>query len=624
MADEQVTVRMELRDLLSRPLREVRREAAATTTVLQRMLRVDDRSTLGRVVGGIGQLTSGLRNLDGPLRRASEGLTSLTGRAIKWASIGLTAMAAATTRFGLQTASTFEQTRIAFDGFLGSAEAGREMFEYLQNLNLRTPFELGDVTGAARQLLGFGFAAGETKDLLGSVVNAAAGLGAGAEGLQRIILNLGQVRAAGVVTGRELRDFATLGFPGYELVADILGKTREEIRAMGDDARVGADEFIAAVISQQGPLQRFAGMAEQQMNSLSGLWSNFKDALQVRLADAASPLVSGLKELMPQLTTLVGEGMDKLAPPLMRLGVTLTETLVNTLPIIEPVLTAIATGASRLLDAMGPAFKALEPVGAELGQSIGRLVTALVPVMPDLVEAFVGLVGVLPEFVDLLSALVPLVAPIADVVAKLLGFEPVQGVLAGLLATLLGYRALAGVVGVVARMAGALRGLATAQTLAAASSGSGWLPGMAGGAAKGGVAGMISRHPLGAAAVAGTGIGLGVERATRGDDSFLGRIDIGKIGNGGVGRWLENQIWGEGQRPGGSRYAPPPTRRLGYEGALAAQAAAEADHNRAPLRGTGVTNNVSMNVYPQTEMDLERALGRALRRDERDRRERGG
>lgn len=611
MADEQVTVRMELRDQLSRPMRDVRRETQQTTTALQRLMRADSGTPLGRIVGGVSLLGRNLQHLDGPLRRASEGLGHMTGRATRWATIGLTAAAAATTRFGLQTAATFEQTRIAFDGFLGSAEQGAAMFDYLKDLNLKTPFELGDVTGAARQLLGFGFAAGEVKDVMSSVVNAASGLGAGGEGLNRIILNLGQVRAAGVVTGRELRDFATMGFPGYEIVADILGKTREEIRAMGDDAQVSADQFIAAVISQQGPLQRFAGMAEQQMNSLSGMWSNLKDAVQVRLADAASPLVSGLKEAMPRLTELIGSAMDTLAPPLMRLGVSLVDGLVRMLPVIEPVLASIANGAATLLEAMAPAFAALEPVGMALGDSIGRLVTALVPVMPSLVEGFVGLVGVLPAFVDLLTAMVPLVSPIVDLLGTLLGFEPVQGILGGVLAALLGYRALSSVIGTVWKMVAALRGLAIAQAAAggagAVAGGAGWLGKMTGGAAGaagGAAAGLLAPA---AAVVGGAGAGLmAANYAKDNPDSMLGRLadmtDIGNIGNGAMGRAVHGALGREVP----SRYAVAESRTL----------------SAAEIRQVTTNNSVTLNVQPMSQIDFERGVARVLRQDERDRRER--
>jgi hypothetical protein len=111
---------------------------------------------------------------------------------------------------------------------------------------------------------------------------------------------------------------------------------------------------------------------------------------------------------------------------------------------------------------MAPGFLALEPVMGDLGVAIGDMVEALVPVMPDLVDAFVAVAGVLPEVVRLLSGFVPLISPLANLVENLASLD---GVVAGLLVTLLGYRALSTVATSVMAMATALTALRTAQLL---------------------------------------------------------------------------------------------------------------------------------------------------------------
>lgn len=609
---EEVAVRATLRDELSQPLRRVRREVDALEKAIKGSTPALSRASRGsfgleRALGGVDRLA----------RRTGDTLNRVLHRGLVRVTQALGAGVAAAVFFGLRAAASFEQTRIALDGMLGSAEAGKRMFSELQQFNLKTPFRLSSVTGGARQLLGFGFEQPDVMPLLSAAANAAAGLGAGEEGLQRILLNLGQVRAMGVVTGRELRDFATLGFPGYELVADILGMTREEIRALGDDAQVSADDFLGAVARMQGPLQRFNGMAEAQMQSLSGLWSNFMDVLEVRLADASSPLAAALKNALPQLTAFVGQALDVIAPPLLQLGSSLIGVLTAALPTLQPVLSALATGAVRLVTALLPGLRAMEPVAGELADSLVELVDALVPVMPDLAEAFVALVRVLPEFVRLLAALVPLTAPILRLVGGFLEMDGVSDMMAGLLVVLLGYKALSGVVGTLVSFANALGAVAINGQAAAGVGGASGAASLGTLAAGGAVAGGI--------AAAGWGI-LGGNRKGPGDELAT----IGGFAAAGAG--LGSIIPGAGTLAGGIIGA-----LVGGAGVLGrnliVDAAARRDRpttaasaRSAPAGVQSTTyvapNAIQINGANLTQLELEHAVTGGIQRYERDRAER--
>lgn len=417
MADDDLVVRARLRDELSRPLENVQREVRQTDRAVEGL----DRSSHRAATGGIARLDRAVRAIDGPTGRLTRSLASLA----KAAAVAGAAGAVAITAFGVRSASQIEQTRIAFDGLLGSATAGKKLFESLQALNLRTPFEFGDVSSGARQLLGFGFDLGQIIPIMEAATNAAAGLGQGGEGLNRILLNLGQIRARGAVMGQELRDFATMGFPAYEIVADILGVTREQVQALGDDARVSSDKFIAAVIAQQGPLARFGGMAEAQMNSLAGQWSNLKDTFSFGLAEAASPLVDSIKGVMPELQTTLGQ--------------------------------VLQTAGPAFFGFLGSALEALVDVLPELGGSLVELFDSLGPVMPDVVDAIVGLVGLLPSFARLLGNVAP-------VLNDLLEFEPLVDILDELLLVMLGFKAVRTVTSAIDSFSRSMRNLTTSTT----------------------------------------------------------------------------------------------------------------------------------------------------------------
>jgi phage tail tape-measure protein len=77
------------------------------------------------------------------------------------------------------------------------------MVASLQSFAARTPFELTDVEKATQRLLAFGFSAKSVIPTLTAVGNASSGLNLGAEGFDRVITALGQIRAKGRLQGDE-------------------------------------------------------------------------------------------------------------------------------------------------------------------------------------------------------------------------------------------------------------------------------------------------------------------------------------------------------------------------------------------------------------------------------------
>lgn len=87
--------------------------------------------------------------------------------------------------------SQMQQNQIAFENMLGSADRAASLMAQLSDMAANTPFELPQLTEASKKLLAFGFSASQIKPMLTSVGDAAAGLGLGAEGVNRITIALG-------------------------------------------------------------------------------------------------------------------------------------------------------------------------------------------------------------------------------------------------------------------------------------------------------------------------------------------------------------------------------------------------------------------------------------------------
>lgn len=462
----------QLRDELSQPLRGVRRELERTTRSVS-----EQRDALGRNVrvgrdferglSGIGRTASGTTRNVGDLHRGLLSMSSSLGgsvaRGIRTGTLALGALGAAAGVFGLRSASQLETGRIQLEALTGSAEEAGRVFEFLKQLDPVVPFDIGQLQQATVQLSSAGIAGDALQATLRGVTDVAAATADPGQALARTTRALAQMSSAGTVLAEELNQLVDAGVAVGPAMQQAYGMTMAEFRKaqQGGGANLAPDAFFEALFGMR------AGTAERvATETLTGLWSGVKSRITLRLADSASPFVTTLKDQLPALEEGVGGLLETVGPPLFTFLGDLTRTGTKLLPIIGPPLEALASGVGMLLGAAGPGLAALTPLGEQLSASIGELVTELVPVMPDLVDLFIALVGVAPEFIGLLADMVPLVGPVARLATALLAYEPVTDVMAGLLLVLLGYRAVAGLVGGLQAFAAALGYVGTQATVA--------------------------------------------------------------------------------------------------------------------------------------------------------------
>jgi tape measure domain-containing protein len=182
---------------------------------------------------------------------------------------------------------------IAFTTMLRSAQAAQSFIGDLKQFARTTPFQFEDLVDESQRLLAMGIAAKSIIPDLTAIGDAVANLGGGKERIDRIILALGQMNAAGHVTGMELRQLTEAGIPALQILADKFGKTTGQMTQMISDGVVPADQGIAAIVEglEHGTknVVSFGGAMEKQSHTMAGALSNVKDALTQSLADTAKP-----------------------------------------------------------------------------------------------------------------------------------------------------------------------------------------------------------------------------------------------------------------------------------------------------------------------------------------------
>lgn len=287
------------------------------------------------------KVTGVLQSISSKIRSALSLLTS------PLAFLGMGAFAgsfSAMAKESLNIAGNLEQVNIAFATMLRSEEKAKKFLAGLQEFSIQTPFELPDLLGVSRQLLAYGFKAEEIKEILQDIGDAASGLGLGAEGMERISLALGQIRAKSRLSGEEMRQLAEAGIPAWNYVAKAIGATTQEAMKLSERGLIPADKAIQAIIS--GMRTDFAGMMVRQSRTLQGLLSTLRDFARLEIFGAFG---EGLRQgLLPLLSKVVDfltknkKGAKDLEDTFMRLGRRVGNILVGVLEKLYSLIKDIA------------------------------------------------------------------------------------------------------------------------------------------------------------------------------------------------------------------------------------------------------------------------------------------
>lgn len=284
------------------------------------------------VAGGIDSIDSATkranRNL-GYLRtatgNAAGGVRSL-GEAMKTGAFYTTAFAGAVGAFatyqGLKFDAAMESNTTAFAHFLGSEKAATKYLDRLYKMAAETPFEFPQLTAAAQKFLAFGFSAGEAADTLAIVGDAAAGLGTSAEGIERITLALGQIKAKGRVQGDELLQLNEAGINARKYLLKNLDLSQKQLDKKMRQGKIKSDDAIAAIT--KGMKEEFGGLSKEQSKTFNGQLSTLKDNANYTLGKIMLPLFNELRDnVFPDLN----KATEDLSKTFSRTDLTFSEKL---------------------------------------------------------------------------------------------------------------------------------------------------------------------------------------------------------------------------------------------------------------------------------------------------------
>ena len=397
-------------------------------------------ATVASILIKIGANSSELRKeLANTKKELETNLGSAAMTASNIAVAGIAGIAASLGALGVkavQAAGSFQQTQAAMTNMLGSAERAQSLLSDLQSFAAKTPFEFNDVAAATQKFLAFGFTAEQVIPTLTAVGDAAAGVGLGKEGVDRVTLALGQMAAKAKVQSDEMLQLTEAGIPAWQMLADKIGVSIPQAMDMVSKGAVDAQTGLQALVG--GMEEKFGGMMEQQSSTITGTWSNMMDGLsqtaiavgqQISDAFDLPDIFSSLGDSLQDFAKLVkdqgiGEALSQMIPPEVQAAAAALGTTLFTLtiPALESYIMTAKLAAVPLVGSLIPALNNVRtafitmPTGmAGVNAAMGTMKARAVATGVSLTSFGSGLKGIITSLPAVAARVVTLAAAFGPV-----------------------------------------------------------------------------------------------------------------------------------------------------------------------------------------------------------------
>lgn len=202
----------------------------------------------------------------------------------------------------------FQQLEMAFRTMLGSGEEADALMSQLIQTAATTPFNMSEVAQSAKQLLAYGVAADEVNETLIRLGDIAAGLSIPVGDLAYLY---GTTMVQGRMYTQDLNQFLNRGIPLTEELAKQFGVTKDKVKELVTEGKVGFPEVEKAIISLTSEGSKFGGLMAAQSQTITGQINTIKDTIEQMFNEigkssegAINAALEGVSEVIEQWRTI--------------------------------------------------------------------------------------------------------------------------------------------------------------------------------------------------------------------------------------------------------------------------------------------------------------------------------
>lgn len=248
-----------------------------------------NKSSVGKVFDGI-----------------SQSLASVGEMAIsvgKKLTVGLTTPLTALATAGIKYNAEMQTYNTRLTTLLGSAEKAQTTLNQIKKDAASTPFDVAGLTQANSLLISTGMSAEDSRKTILALGDAVSASGGGNEELQRMAVNLQQVKNVGKATSLDIKQFAFAGIDIYGMLADYTGKTKVELQ----DMEITWEMLNGALMKASSEGGKYFGAMQKQSETINGKISSLKDNFSAFTGNLTATLIPTVNKVIDTVSNLIAK-----------------------------------------------------------------------------------------------------------------------------------------------------------------------------------------------------------------------------------------------------------------------------------------------------------------------------
>lgn len=262
----------------------------------------------------IGLIEQGGRQVNSEMDKMGQGIEN-TFKRIAQAAAGVFAVSQAKQMVSqiIDVRKEFQSLELSFQTLMGSASAGKKMFQDITQFATSTPMLEKDLAKGAQTLLGFNIEAEKVMPILKQIGDISM---ADSQKFESLTLAFAQASSTGKLMGQDLLQMINAGFNPLVEMSRTTGRSLEDLKDAMSKGEISVDMLQNAFKTATDEGGKFHGMLNGMAQGMQGAFSNLEGAIQkfyndagqkiekplVEGANAATEAVNGLAENIDAIT----------------------------------------------------------------------------------------------------------------------------------------------------------------------------------------------------------------------------------------------------------------------------------------------------------------------------------
>lgn len=227
------------------------------------------------------------------------GMTGMIGQ-LKTLAAGYVTLQAVTSTF--EKSFAMENAQKTFEVFTGSVEKGKQLYGDLVKISSTSPISFDAYASSAQTLLSYNATVESIIPSLDMLGNIAAG---DQERFKRLAFAFGQVTAAGILQGDELRQLIEGGFNPLAIISKQTGEHMTSLKKRMAEGQISVEMVRQAMESITGSGGRFYKLLEERSKTAGGAVAKLKSELNLLQAAVGTSFHADIAATANSLSSLV-------------------------------------------------------------------------------------------------------------------------------------------------------------------------------------------------------------------------------------------------------------------------------------------------------------------------------